>query len=111
MSETTPFADRLADWVTRLGSQPMESLKAAGMVSDETLIELALQPTTPVSIRLDACWLLPRIAPERAEGPLVTALRDEDPHVRAGAAMSLCLLSNDSIVDALLTCLEAERDL
>ena len=92
-------------------AQSVERLKTAGVVSGKTLVDLLMQPTTPVSLRLDACWLLPRIGLERAERTLVTLLSDEDPRVRAEAAMSLGLLSNDTVVDPLVDCLKTDPEL
>ncbi|PRQ04008.1 putative phycocyanin operon protein Z [Enhygromyxa salina] len=118
MSKPTSFTKRLDLLVTHFDGysaadvvKSVERLKTAGVVSEETLMELLMQPTVPVSLRLDACWLLPRIGLEGAECTLITLLSDEEPRVRAEAAMSLGLLSNDTVVDSLLSRLKTDPEL
>lgn len=105
MSDPASLLERLDELVTQFPdnsaavvAQCVAGLRAAGAVSEEPLVALLLQSTTPVSLRLDACLASARIELEQAERTLVTLVDDEDPSIRAEAAMSVGLLA---AVDAL----------
>ena len=72
----TSFNKRLDALVERFDSasaagvaQTVEGLKAAGMVSEETLIELVMQPTTPKSIDSTLAGYCPVSRPNEQRAP------------------------------------------
>lgn len=60
--------------------------------------------------RAIACWLLARIGGEPAFAPLVVALHNPDPLLRAEAARALGVLDNPQAVPELITALRTDPD-
>jgi HEAT repeat protein len=60
--------------------------------------------------RARACWLLARMGDERALGPLVAALHDPDPSLRAEAARALGALDSPRAVPELVSALQTDAD-
>lgn len=74
----------------------------AGGISEDALVEILSNPNLDTSLRLDVCWLLPRLGIERAGNVLKTLLSDPSEQIREGAAMGLGLVLKGDDVEVLL---------
>ena len=82
------------------------SVVTAGGVSENALVEMLCDQSLDTSLRLNICWLLPRLKIEAVGDALKTLMSDPSEQIRAEAASGLGLISQDNVVEALLDSLE-----
>jgi HEAT repeat protein len=87
----------------------IDSLRNRGVTSWAD-VAAVLKDRSAGESRMTACWLLGRWSDEAALGPLVAALHDPDPRIRAEAAKSLGTLDNPRAVPDLIAVLQADAD-
>lgn len=85
------------------------SVVSAGGISDNALVEILRNRSLSTTLRLDVCWLLPRLRIEAAGNVLKTLMSDPSEQIREGAAMGLGLVLKGDDVDVLQGSLEHDR--
>jgi HEAT repeat protein len=87
----------------------LDILRDRGVGSWPDLVAV-LNDRSAGEVRARACWLLGRMHDERALDPLVCALHDPDPRLRAAAARSLGALGSRGAIPELVAALQAAAD-
>jgi HEAT repeat protein len=73
----------------------------AGGTSEEALVEMLRDPGRPLALRVDICWLIPRLALPAAADILEPMLSVAEDKLREEVAVGLGLIGQDTSVDAL----------
>lgn len=73
----------------------------AGGISDAALVEMLLNRSLNSALRLDVCWLLPRLRVEAAGDVLKGLMSDPLEQIREAAAFGLGLISEEGVVEIL----------
>jgi HEAT repeat protein len=85
------------------------SVVNAGGTSERALCEMALNQELSISLRLNVCWLLPRLNIEKAGDVLEALMSDQSEQIRAEAATALGLVSQrEDVVEVLLNALQRD---
>jgi len=84
----------------------IQRIEAAGVRTMAALVHLAGDGSADESLRLDACWLIPRLHLDKSEPVLTSLLHDPLASVRSEAARGLGALGDANVVRTLLERLE-----
>jgi len=102
--------DRVDPGVKDVVLHDLRELRESGVSSWPDLVAVLGDPSAAQN-RAMACWLLARLKDPRAFDPLLSALHDPDPSLRAEAARSLGVLADRRAVPELLAALQTDVDL
>jgi HEAT repeat protein len=112
MNHEVEFRNRLDELVQDLIHEGRDQTKAliaavvsAGGTSQEALVRMLYDQSLGQGLRVDICWLIPRLQITGAEEILEPLLSDPSEKLREEAATALGLLPSDQAVDALLATL------
>jgi len=82
------------------------SVVDAGGISEHVLLEMLHNQSLSTLLRLDVCWLLPRLGIEAAGDALKALMSDLSEKIREEAATGLGLVSQDGVVEVLMDTIE-----
>lgn len=77
-----------------------------GGISESALVTIVHNRSLETSLRLNACWLLPRLGIEAAEDVLKSLMSDPVEQIREEAATGLGLIPQDDVVEILINAVE-----
>jgi len=115
MKADEDLADRLDALVLDTmpeGRKQVEELAAAvvnaGGTSEKALMEMLTNSDVELQLRLNICWMIPRLKIAGAQKALKALLSDPAQEIRSEAAAGLGLVAEDEAVEALLHALETD---
>lgn len=115
MKPDNEFKDKLTALVLGIaaaGRKQTEELIAsvvnAGGTSERALVDMLRDQNLGVELRLNACWLVPRLKIATAENALTALMSDPSEQIREEAAIGLGLVSREDAVEVLLNTLEQD---
>jgi HEAT repeat protein len=113
---TDEFDDAVERLIARMAPEGRDSvrndiggLRNRGVSSWPDLVAV-MNDRSAAGDRGTACWLLGRLGDERALGPLIAALHDLDPALRAESARALGALDSPQAVPGLIAALQTDAD-
>jgi HEAT repeat protein len=111
----TDFIQRLTTLATSFSNylpaqQDIQHIIDMGVTNFDDLAALVSNPAYDSSTRAIACWVIGRLGDDAGISVLQSALSHQEAEVRREAVMSLGLIQNVQVVEALVTCLHHDED-